>query len=58
LIEFRQILDAWIEETGDQGAIPEDPAVVEFYLERMKRNYDERIKARYREENMSLELFK
>jgi arylsulfatase A-like enzyme len=58
LIEMRQILDAWIEETGDQGGIPEDPSVVEFYLERMKRNYDERIKARYKEENMSLELFK
>jgi len=58
LIELRQILDAWIEETGDQGEIPEDPAVVESYLERMKRNYDERIKARYKEESMDLKLFK
>lgn len=55
---MRQILDAWIEETGDKGGIPEDPSVVEFYLERMKQNYDERIKARYKEENMSMELFK
>lgn len=58
LIELRQILDTWIEETKDQGAILEDPAVVEFYLERMKQNYDKRIKARYKEESMSLELFK
>ncbi len=58
LIELRQILDSWIEETGDQGGVLEDPSVVEFYLERMKRNYDERIKTRYREENMSLEFFK
>ncbi len=58
LIEMRKILDDWMDETGDVGGISEDPAVVEFYLERMKKNYDERIKARYREENMSLELFK
>jgi len=58
LVELRQILNVWIEETGDQGGIPEDPAVVKFYLERMKQNYDERIKASYKEENMSLELFK
>ncbi|MGD8534867.1 MAG: hypothetical protein PVF66_03385 [Candidatus Aminicenantes bacterium] len=58
MIELRQILDAWIEDTGDQGGIPEDPTVVEFHLERMKKNYDERIKARYKQENMSLELFK
>ena len=58
LIEMRQILDAWMEKSGDQGGIPEDPAVVEFYLERMKKNYDKRIKTLYKEENMSLELFK
>ena len=58
LIELRRILDAWIEETGDQGELPEDPAIAELYLERMKSLYDEGIKARYREENMSMELFK
>lgn len=58
LTELRQILDVWIEKAGDQGGIPENPAEVEFYLEGMKQNYDKRIKARYKEENMSLELFK
>jgi len=58
LVELRRILDAWIEETADQGQFPEDPAIAEFYLERMKGIYDERIKARYKEEDMSLELFK
>ena len=58
LVELRRILDAWIEETGDQGEFPEDSSIAELYLERMKSLYDEGIKARYEEENMSLELFK
>jgi hypothetical protein len=58
LIELRLILDAWIGETGDQGEFPEDPVIAEFYLQRMKSIYDERIETRYEEENMSLELFK
>ncbi len=56
LTGLRQILDAWIEESGDHGGTPEDPAVVEFYLNRMKQTYDERIRALYKEEGMSLDL--
>ncbi len=37
------VLDEWIEKTGDQGQIPEDPAVQEYYEERALRNYGERI---------------
>jgi hypothetical protein len=58
LIELRLILDAWIGETGDQGEFLDDPVIAEFYLQRMKSIYDERIETRYEEENMSLELFK
>jgi len=31
LVKFRQLLDTWIEETGDRGEIPEDPEVVTRY---------------------------
>lgn len=43
LEELRGVLDKWIEESNDQGQIPEDPAVAEFYDQRARRNYDERI---------------
>ena len=39
------VLDRWIEETDDQGRFPEDQRVIEYYEQRMKDNYDERIDA-------------
>jgi N-sulfoglucosamine sulfohydrolase len=45
LEQLRGVLDAWIIESNDQGRIPEDPAVVSYYEQRMKDNYDERIAA-------------
>jgi arylsulfatase A-like enzyme len=45
LDELRSVLDAWIVESNDQGQIPEDPAVVGYYEQRMKDIYDERIAA-------------
>jgi hypothetical protein len=38
-------LGAWIVESDDQGRIPEDPAVVNYYEQRMKEIYDARIAA-------------
>jgi len=40
---MRAELGRWIEETDDQGRYPEDPAVAEYYEERMKQLYDARI---------------
>jgi arylsulfatase A-like enzyme len=44
LEQLRGELDAWIVETNDQGRVPEDPAVVRYYEQRMKELYDERIR--------------
>ena len=43
LKQLRGELDEWIERTNDQGRFPEDPEVVEFYRERMIKNYSEEI---------------
>ncbi len=43
LDELRERLNAWIEETGDQGEIPEDPSIQQQYLERAKTNYDKQL---------------
>ncbi len=40
---MRAELDRWIEEADDQGRYPENPAVAEYYEERMKQLYDARI---------------
>ena len=45
LEELRGALGSWIVESDDQGRIPEDPAVVTYYEQRMKQIYDERIAA-------------
>ena len=45
LSRLRAELDRWIEETNDLGRYPEDPAVVEYYDQRMRALYDERIEA-------------
>ncbi|MGC9327899.1 MAG: sulfatase family protein [Candidatus Hinthialibacter sp.] len=52
LQKLRGILDRWIEETGDQGAIPEDPSIPEFYRIRAQKSYDKRLKQLYEEEGM------
>ncbi|MBN2326586.1 MAG: sulfatase [Candidatus Omnitrophica bacterium] len=52
LQKMRAILDRWIEETGDQGAIPEDPSIPEFYRIRAQNSYDKRLKQLYEEEGM------
>jgi N-sulfoglucosamine sulfohydrolase len=43
--QLRGVLDQWIVESNDQGRIPEDPAVVSYYEQKMKELYDERIAA-------------
>ncbi len=45
LEELRSALGTWIVESDDQGRIPEDPAVVSYYEQRMRDIYDERIAA-------------
>jgi len=45
LDRLRRVLGQWIEESNDQGRIPEDPAVVSYYEQKMKELYDERITA-------------
>jgi len=42
---MRGVLNRWIEKSDDQGRFPEDRAVFEYYDQRMKDNYDERIRA-------------
>ena len=41
--QLRGTLISWVERTNDQGRFAEDPEVVEYYRQRMKENYDERI---------------
>lgn len=43
LRELRDALDAWIHATNDQGRHPDDPRVIEYYTQMMKRTYDARI---------------
>ncbi|MGH9159256.1 MAG: sulfatase family protein [Vicinamibacteraceae bacterium] len=43
LVELRTALDRWIEETDDQGRIPEGPAVAKYYEQRARERSDERI---------------
>ena len=42
---MRAVLDRWIAETDDQGRFPEDPSVIDYYEQRGKNRYDERIQA-------------
>lgn len=44
LERLRKALDEWIEKSGDQGAVAEDPEVVRFWEDRMKAVYDKRLK--------------
>ena len=53
LKQMRVALDRWIGETDDQGRFPEDPRVYEYYEQRMKDNYDERIDAIWRQWGLS-----
>lgn len=43
LARLRTALDRWIEETNDQGRVPEDPAVARYYERRARERYDKRI---------------
>jgi N-sulfoglucosamine sulfohydrolase len=54
LTELATALGRWILETGDQGEIPEDPAIALFYEQAAKKNYDERLRRLYREEGMEV----
>jgi hypothetical protein len=45
LSQLRTELGRWIEDTNDLGRYPEDPAVIQYYEQRMKTLYDERIDA-------------
>ena len=44
LARMRGALAQWIDESDDQGRIPEPPEVVEFWEDKMKEVYDERLK--------------
>lgn len=52
LVELRSILKHWIHDTKDMGEIPEDPSVVEFYEQKMKKLYDPRLIKLYKKEKM------
>ncbi len=54
LVDLRTILDNWIQETGDKGEEPEDPAIAEFYRQKMIDIYNERLEALYRKEGMDV----
>ncbi len=55
LVKLRQKLLDWMRTTEDQGAIPEDPAVVAYYEQRARERYDRRLKALYSKEGMRWE---
>ena len=44
LKRLRGALNKWIEDSNDQGRTPEPPKVVQSWEDRMKRNYDARLK--------------
>ena len=46
LASLRGVLDAWIESSNDQGRTPEPPSVLEYWEERMRKNYDKRLRER------------
>ena len=52
LKEMRSTLDEWIRKTKDKGEEKEDPAVIAYYEQKMKANFDERIKKYYQQEGM------
>ncbi len=54
LKKLRRNLEEWIEETGDQGEIMEDPAITEQYEAKMKGLYDKRIRSLYEKEGMEI----
>ena len=49
LRQMRAVLDRWIDETNDRGRFREDQRVYDYYEQKMKDNYDERIEALRRE---------
>ena len=49
LRELRGALERWMEETNDQGALPEDPEVLEYW----RREAEERFERRMRERGLS-----
>lgn len=52
LEKMRTRLATWIETTGDQGEIPEDPTIALFWKNRMQALYDKDIIRLYKEEGM------
>ena len=58
LDELRTVLDNWIQQTGDMGENKQDPAIAEFYEQKMKRNYNEKLQQLYLEEDMDVEFIK
>ena len=56
LKKMRGVLDDWMKETGDRGGEKEDPSIIQFYLERGKKNYDKDLKRLYKEEGMEWNL--
>ncbi len=50
--DLRHILNSWIQDTGDQGAIAEDSSVIEYYENLMKQRYDQRLRQIYADEGM------
>ena len=46
LKELRGKLEKWIEETGDQGEIPEEPEVLEYWRREAVERFAKRMKER------------
>ena len=44
LAHLREALNMWIKESKDQGVEPEDPAIVQYWEERMIQTYERRRK--------------
>ena len=44
LVRMRAALEQWIDESDDQGRVLEPPEVVKPWEDKMKKNYDERLK--------------
>jgi len=44
LKDLRAKLAGWIEQTGDQGRIPEDPSIIEFWQKRQKQKHGKKAR--------------
>ena len=57
LKEFRSILDEWVEETGDQGEIPEDAEIMSYWDQNAKEGFDKQMRQRGLEPDVNNEEY-